>query len=138
MTEAFQHASTGDAHFSFTKLVVDDLEQAHAFYTSVCGLVEQFRYESEIGERGISEICYAPTGPGGGSFTLLKYLNTPRPAGGEVILGFTTGDIDAFVARAVAAGGRVVDPVRDMPDLNLRVGFVADCENHLIEVVQML
>lgn len=137
MTDEFSPASNGDAHFGFTKLVVDDLEKSHAFYTTVCGLVEQFRYESEIGERAISEIGYAPTADGGASFALLKYLNVQAPDRGESILGFTTDDIDAFVARAQSAGGRVTDPVRDMPDLGLRVAFVEDCEGHLIEVVQM-
>ncbi len=137
MSNEMPAVSNTDAHFSFTKLVVDDLEQSHAFYTSVCGLVEQFRYESEVGERAISEICYAPTDTGGGSLALLKYLGASKPESGELILGFTTSDLDAFIARAEAAGGRVVDPARDMPDLNLRVAFVEDCEGHLIEVVQM-
>lgn len=137
MADEFSPASNADAHFAFTKLVVDDLEKCHAFYTGVCGLVEQFRYESEISERAISEIGYAPTAAGGASFALLKYLNADKPANGELILGFTTDDIDAFVARALAAGGRVADPVRAMPDLGLNVAFVEDCEGHLIEVVQM-
>jgi len=137
MTNAIPAAIDVDAHFTFTKLVVDDLEKCHAFYTSVCGLVEQFRYDSEIGERAISEILYAPTDPGGGSLALLKYLGVPKPESGESILGFTTSDLDAFIARAEAAGGRVIDPARDMADLNLRVAFVEDCEGHLIEVVQM-
>ncbi len=42
------------------------------------------------------------------------------------------------MARAETAGGRVTDPIREMPDLNLRVAFVEDGEGHLIEVVQML
>ncbi len=137
MADGFSPASKADAHFSFTKLVVDDLEKCHAFYTQVCGMVEQFRYESEIGERAISEICYAPTAEGGASFTLLKYLNSDKPDNGELILGITTNDLDAFIARAQEAGGRIADPVRDMPDLGLRVAFLEDCEGHLIEVVQM-
>ena len=137
MSNEMPAASTTDAHFGFTKLVVDDVEKSHAFYTSVCGLVEQFRYDSTIGERAISEICYAPTAAGGGSLALLKYPGMPKPEAGELILGFTTSDLDAFIARAEAAGGRVVDPARNMPDLNLRVAFVEDCEGHLLEVVQM-
>jgi lactoylglutathione lyase len=138
MSNEIPPASSADAHFSFTKLVVDDLEKTHSFYTSVCGVVEQFRYESAIGNRQISEICYAPTAAGGGAFTLLQYIGARKPENGELILGFTTNDIDAFVTRAEAAGGRIADPIRSMPDLNLRVAFVEDCEGHLIEVVQML
>lgn len=137
MSNEMPAARSADAHFSFTKLLVNDLEATHAFYSSVCGLVEQFRYQSDIEGRAISEICYAPTSPGGGALALLKYLDGPAAGSDELILGFTTDDLEAFIARAEAAGGSVAEPPRDMADLNMRVAFVKDCEGHLIEVVQM-
>ncbi len=137
MSNEMPAARNADAHFSFTKLLVDDLEATHAFYTSVCGLVEQFRYESDIDGRAISEICYAPTSPGGGALALLKFLNGPASGADEVILGFTTENLEAFIARAEAAGGSIAEAPRDMTDLNMRVAFVKDCEGHLIEVVEM-
>jgi predicted enzyme related to lactoylglutathione lyase len=36
-----------------------------------------------------------------------------------------------------AAGGRVTDPIRAMPEHRVRVAFVRDVEGHLIEVVQL-
>ena len=138
MADEMPAASTADAHFSFTKLLVDDLEKCHEFYTSVCGLVEQFRYQSDIDGRAISEIGYAPTAGGGGAMALLKFLDGPKSGKNELILGFTTSDLGAFIERAKAAGGSLVEPAREMPDLGLRVAFVTDCEGHLIEVVQML
>ena len=54
-----------------------------------------------------------------------------------MILGFTTSDIEAFVLRVKAAGGRVTDPIRAMPEHRLRVAFVQDVEGHRIEVVQI-
>lgn len=138
MANEFPPARSSDAHFGFTKLVVHDIEQAHSFYTSVCGLVELFRYDSEIAGRPITEIGYCPTGEGGASFALLKFLDAEQAKKQELILGFTTENIDAFVTRAEQAGGSIVDPIREMPDLNLRVAFVEDNEGHLIEVVQTL
>ena len=132
MTNTMPHASTADAQFSFTKLLVDDLEKAASFYASVCGLVEHQRVDATIDGRPIREITFLPTYPGGGSLTLLKFLGAPKPHTDELILGFTTSDLEAF-----AAGGCVADPIRAMPEHRLRVAFVKDVEGHLIEVVQL-
>lgn len=138
MTNTMPHGRTADAHFSFSKLLVDDLDKSAEFYKSVCGLVEQMRFDSTINGRPISEITFLPTYPGGGSLTLLKFNDAPKPTNDEVILGFTTDDLDAFVARIEAAGGRVTDPIRTMKEVGVRVAFVQDVEGHLIEVVQLL
>jgi lactoylglutathione lyase len=69
---------------------------------------------------------------------LLKFTDAPTSIHGEQILGFTTDDLDAFVARVEKAGGRVTDPIRTMAQMNLRVAFVEDIEGHSIEVVQLL
>ena len=137
MTNTVPHGSNADAQFSFSKLLVDDLEKTAAFYKSVCGLVEQQRVDATIAGKPISEITFLPTYPGGGSLTLLKFLGAPKPHNDEMILGFTTSDLEAFVDRAKAAGGRVADPIRAMPEHRLRVAFVQDVEGHLIEVVQL-
>jgi predicted enzyme related to lactoylglutathione lyase len=55
-----------------------------------------------------------------------------------VILGFTTDDLPALLERVRAAGGAVHTPMREMPELNLRVAFAADPEGHLAELVQIL
>ena len=137
MTNTLPHARTTDAHFSFTKLLVDDLEKAASFYRSVCGLVEQQRVDATIEGRPIREITFLPTDPGGGSLTLLTFLGAPKPHTDELILGFTTSDIEAFVDRVQAAGGCIADPIRALPEHRLRVAFVKDVEGHLIEVVQL-
>jgi len=137
MTNTMPHGSSADAHFSFSKLLVDDLEKTAAFYKAVCGLVEQQRVDSTINGRPIREITFLPTYPGGGSLTLLQFADAPKSHRDEMILGFTTSDIDAFVDRVKAAGGRVTDPIRTMPEHHIRVGFVEDVEGHLIEVVQL-
>lgn len=126
------------ADFGFSKLVVGDLERCGAFYQSVCGLQEAGRYDAEIAGRAIREIMYRPTSPGGAMLVLLAYLDTPRPAGGEAILGFQTPDLDAFVKRAREAGGSVLQDPKQIDDLRVRVAFVRDPEGHVLEVVQSL
>ena len=126
------------AHFGFSKLVVGDLERSAAFYREVCGLVESGRFDAEIGGRAIREILFRPTDKGGGTLVLLTYLDDPKPGAGEAILGFSTPDVDAFVARALAAGGSVFEAARAIDELKVRVALVRDAEGHLLEVVQPL
>lgn len=125
------------AHFGFTKLLVQDLEKSARFYADVCGLTELHRVEAEIAGRPICEIMFNPTAPAAAMFVLLKFMDDKGSAGNDVILGFQTDDVTAFVQRAVAAGGKIVDPVRDNPEHGVKVGFVSDPEGHLIEVVQV-
>jgi lactoylglutathione lyase len=124
--------------FSFTKLLVEDLEKTADFYKSVCGLVETGRVDAKIGGRPISEILFAPTEGGTATLVLLKFLDSPKPTNDEVILGFITDDLDAYVERATTAGGTVVDPPKSQPEHGVKVAFVTDVEGHLIEVVELL
>ena len=123
-------------HIAFTKLVVNDLEAAHDFYTSVFGLVEVGRVSETIGGRPIDEIMYQPTSDGGRSFVLLRFGDRTHPSSDDVIVGVMTDDLGGLMSRAVAAGGRVVDDVRSMPEHGIDVAFLADNEGHLIEVVR--
>jgi catechol 2,3-dioxygenase-like lactoylglutathione lyase family enzyme len=126
------------AHFGFTKLVVGDLEKCAAFYRAVCGVEETGRVDAEIAGRRISEVLFAPTAAGGATPVLLAFHDAPKPAAGEVILGAITTDIDSFFARAIAAGGTLIEAIHEMPALKIKVGFAADPEGHWIEVVQQL
>ena len=126
------------ADFGFTKLVVADLERSLAFYKAVAGMEELARVDAEIAGRKISEILLKATSEGGAQLVLLHFHDRPRPAADEVILGFITADLEAFVARARAAGGGVVEEIKSMPEHGVRVAFVSDVEGHLIEVVQLL
>ncbi|SMH37888.1 VOC family protein [Azospirillum agricola] len=130
--------SVTGTNYGFTKLLVWDLEATANFYKAVAGVVELARVEDEIGGRKIAEIMFKPTHEGASTFVLLKFLDAPKPTNDEVIVGFVTDNADAFVERAVAAGGTVVDAARDIPAHGVRVAFVTDVEGHLIEVAQLL
>jgi len=125
---------------SFTKLIVHDLEKMTAFYREVYGLhpVHRLRGES-IGGEEIDEIMVsADPDATYGSLVLLKYLGRGPSPSGELILGFTTDDLPALLDRVRAAGGGIAAPIKEMPDLHLRVAFATDPEGHLSELVQML
>jgi predicted enzyme related to lactoylglutathione lyase len=124
--------------FGFTKLVVADLGRCLAFYTKVAGLEESGRVDADIAGRKISEILLHPTTPGGPNLVLLHFHDRPRPSADEVILGFITPDLEAFVKRTREAGGSVYQEIKAMPEHGVRVAFVKDPEDHLIEVVQLL
>jgi predicted enzyme related to lactoylglutathione lyase len=124
--------------FGFTKLVVGDLDKSAAFYSHVFGVKEQYRVHADICGREIDEILFETATPGGATFVLLRYADSPAPSSDEVILGFITEDVDGVCARAMDAGGSVTREARDQPEHGVRVAFVADVEGHLIEVVQPL
>lgn len=126
--------------FSFTKLVVHDVEKMAAFYTAVYGLHAVDRVRGErIGSEAIDEIMLSPD-PNApfGSFVLLRYTGRGPSPNGELILGFTTDDLPALLDRIRAAGGAVHAPIEEMPERKIRVAFATDPEGHLAELVQVL
>jgi catechol 2,3-dioxygenase-like lactoylglutathione lyase family enzyme len=125
-------------HFGFTKLVVGDLEAAADFYTSVCGLTELTRVDATIEGRPISEILFKATAEGAATFVLLTYKDQPACGAGDVILGFVTEDLDAFVSRVEAAGGKIAQRAERQPEHGVKVAFVRDPEDHLIEVIERI
>jgi lactoylglutathione lyase len=128
------------ASHAFTKLIVHDLEKLAAFYREVYGLhaVHRLRGES-IGGEEIDEIMLSSDPKAAyGSLILLKYLGRGPSPKGELILGFTSEDLPALLERVRAAGGSVHAPIKEMPELGLRVAFATDPEGHLAELVQML
>lgn len=137
MASQIPHAKTQDTDFMFTKLQVKDLDSAVAFYSSVVGLVEMNRVEAEITGRKVSEVVFMPTYPGGPLFILAQFHDTETPAANELILGLATKDIAGFIARAEQAGGRVLEPAREVPGMGgMQVAFVADPEGHVLQLSQ--
>jgi predicted enzyme related to lactoylglutathione lyase len=129
-----------DTGFAFTKLVVHDLDGMARFYRDAYGLHSVRRVRGEkIGREEIDEIMLSADPQASyGSLVLLRYLGRGRAANGEVILGFTTGDLPALLERISGAGGAVHTPIQELPELKLRVAFAADPEGHLAELVQLL
>jgi predicted enzyme related to lactoylglutathione lyase len=111
-----------------------------AFYSDAYGLHAVRRVRGEhIGDEEIEEVMLA-TDPDAafGTFVLLKYLGRPPSPTGELLLGFVTDDLPALLERVRAAGGEVRVPIREMPELGLRVAFATDPEGHVAELVQLI
>jgi predicted enzyme related to lactoylglutathione lyase len=126
-------------HFGFAKLVVGDLDKSAKFYEAVAELKSQVRINTTIAGREITEIVYEATGKGGANFVLFAYHDTPKTPAGEMIIGFVTTDIAAFLERVRKNGGSVtVEPFETSSAGAMKVAFAADPDGHVIEVIQPL
>lgn len=126
--------------FSFTKIIVTDVDQLFAFYRDVFDLAETARVRQGEGEAELDEIIMGPAGAGyvTPSLVIQRYPNRPIPTRGEATLGFIVSDIDRTIETAVAAGATIDRPVRAATEHGIRVAFIMDPDGHLIEIVQML
>ncbi|MBK6677910.1 MAG: VOC family protein [Rhodocyclaceae bacterium] len=131
----------GKAKFSFTKIIVDDLDRPATFYKAAFGMREMARIQDALTpERPIEEIILtlANDMTSEPPLVLFKFLGEPAPKASDVILGFMVPDVDATVERVRSAGGRVVRAPKDQPEHGVRVAFATDCDGRLLEIVQML
>ncbi len=127
------------SNLSFTKLVVDDLDRMADFYCKVFDLHQTGRLKIEQGAIGepIEEIFLCPSPDDRyGSFVLFKFLQRPAPRDNETILGFQTTDLKRLVERASRCGGGLAAPIKEMPELGVRVAMLRDPEGHLCELVE--
>jgi len=128
-----------NATFSFTKLVVDDLEKMSAYYQQVYGLKPFERFQADIGIDPIDEIMLGvDSAYGPGSIILLKFVDRPAPTPGGVILGFQTDDLEALVDRTIASGGSLHAEIRESDVASVRVAFTVDPEGNPAECVQFV
>ena len=127
--------------FATTKLIVHELEKSAEFYCEAYGFVQAGRLQAAIAGEPIDEIFLGREGatPGApGGLILMRYIERPAPANGEVILVFTTDDLDALCDRVRAAGGTVpVEPYQSEAT-PYRAAFTTDPEGHWIENVELV
>lgn len=122
---------------AFTKLVVNDLDRMADYYRTVCGLTDIMRHAGAIAGRPMREVALGVEGGFAGALILVQFETGGSCDGDEVILGFTTDDIGDFFRRATAAGGKVLEDPHDPEVAGVKlVGFLADPEGHMAEVVQ--
>lgn len=117
---------------AMTKLVVADLDRARAFYEDVCGFRVRDRVEVADGGRRIVELIMDPAAPGGATLVLYHAADVPV-APGSTVLVFDTDDVDGFVARALAAGATLDQPVRTIAALGVSFAFLRDPDGHILE-----
>jgi predicted enzyme related to lactoylglutathione lyase len=121
---------------NFTKVIVGDLERSAAYYEAVFGLRELYRFEGKIAGDPFQQVVLGADGAMAG-LILVRFVERDAPPNGAVILGFMAPDLAALFELAVAAGGTVHAEIQDpkIPGVAL-VGFLADPDGHLAEVLQ--
>lgn len=113
-------------------LAVRDAAAAIEFYQRAFGAVEEFRLTDPAGRVVHAHLRF---GDGAGGVIMLaeeqgEFNASPQKLGGtSVILHLEVADADALVARAVAAGARVVFPVKDQ-FYGQRAGRILDPFGH--------
>ncbi len=137
MSDPRPSGTTRDSLYVFSKVFVHDLDAMAAFYQDVFGLIPFNRHQDAMFGRSIDEITHQSSFPGGPALTLISFLDSTGPLAGESVQGFTSTDLEALVQRALVAGGRVPDPIRHIPEFQIKVVFVLDPEGHVNEVVQL-
>lgn len=130
------------ATYTFTKLVVDDIDAMCDYYCSVFGLHPgtRERFDNSVGGEPIDEVALvANPGDPYGAVSLLRFEQRGPAAASpdEVILGFTTPDLSNLVDRLTKAGGQLVGPIKEMPSHKIRVAFARDPEGHICELVEL-
>ena len=123
----------------FTKLIVRDEEAQAEYYSKVYGLNAIYRVQGVSDGEPFREVILSPGADmSAGTLVMFNFTERDAPRDQQVILGFTTDDLDAVVERIQANGGKLVGPVREETDHGVRVVFSTDPEGVLCENVQML
>ncbi|EIU1655514.1 MULTISPECIES: VOC family protein [Pseudomonadota] len=119
--------------FKYTILYVDDVAASLAFYERAFGLTQGFLHDS--GDYG--ELATGGTKLAFSSRTLMRTLGkeTGRPAVDAPVfeIAFETDDVDAACKRALDAGARLVQGVRQEP-WGQTTSYVADPDGYLVEI----
>ena len=128
---------TRNVEFSFTKLLVGDLERMTAFYQAACEYGPGHTLDATMAGRPIRETILSKPA-GGAELVIITYLDGNHPPAGGAVNAFNTVDLDAFEARALAAGGTQVEAISEL-EFNgnkMRMGIYADPEGFLLEVLE--
>lgn len=119
--------------FGYTILYVDDVPKTIAFYEAAFGFARRFVHEA--GDYG--ELDTGSTALAFSSLRLMAELGKkPQRATAEAPsfeIAFTTADVPAAVAQAVAEGARLVQAPQQMP-WGQTVAYVADINGALVEL----
>jgi uncharacterized protein len=114
---------------AYVEIPVTDMDRAVAFYTEVFGL--------DLERQTIDgyDMALFPAHEGQGAPAALAKGDVYRPSKDGAIIYLRVADIRATVARAQAAGGSVLYPVKDVGEFGL-VGEIGDSEGNRIALSQ--
>jgi lactoylglutathione lyase len=115
------------ARLDHVGLVVGDLAAEAAWFCEVFGLERELTARVEALELSIEMLIH----PGYGY--RVELLHRPGAYGH---VAFDVSDLDDAYERAVARGARPVMPPGPSPEAGVRMAFVADPEDNLVELLQ--
>ena len=125
--------------FSFTKLVVEDLERSERFYCGIFGMAAIRRHTDSAHAYALDEVMLRLDGERHPHLLILtRYLGRPTPQAGAAWTGFVVSDITATLAAVENAGGRIEVAIHENREHGVLAAIVADPDGHLIETVQIL
>lgn len=128
----------------FVKLVTHDIEGLLPFYTDVFDMKVEYRVSHSADDPGydrdwaLDEILLHSANDEGTTLVLFEFKHREVVPAGGVILGFQVSDLAATLDKAVAAGGKIARPLTDMPEHGVKVAFVTDPRDTLLEVIELL
>ncbi len=119
--------------FKYAIGYVENVRETLEFYTRAFGFGVAFLHES--GDYG--ELSTGATSIAFSSLALMRRLGkapaTPDPARPVFEIALETGDVRAAVDRALGAGARLVQDVRDEP-WGQATAYVSDPNGYLVEI----
>lgn len=115
------------------KLQTTDLAECERFFGGVFGFVVTHRYSAGIFE----EIVMTLDGGDGTMLKFIQFQENPALATGATIQ-IRLSDVDAAMAKAVAAHATVKMPPVDFSDAGVRMAIITTNQNLDIELVQEL
>ncbi|MCX6373936.1 MAG: VOC family protein [Actinobacteria bacterium] len=107
---------------------VTDMDRARTFYAAV------LQAEIPLMDGANGDVALLPMERGEASGDLVRSENQKPGLTGVTIYLDSKGDPEGMIARAAAAGGKVLTPVANMGDMVGSIGYFADSEGNRIGV----
>lgn len=125
--------------FSFTKLVVDNIQPVENFYREVFGMLHLRSHRENEHDYAQEEVMLATTRELGAPVLIIaRYLNRPCPVAGSAFTGFTVSNLDKTLQLTTSHGGKIVVDKHTNTEHGVIAAILEDPAGHLIEAVQML
>jgi hypothetical protein len=113
---------------SWVEIPVSNLERALAFYQAVFELPATDIFADEV-----RRISVLPSAPSAAGFSLNQTANFLPSAQGVLVYVAVEGALDAYLERALAAGGAVAEPIHRRPQGG-SFATIKDSEGNLLTI----
>ena len=112
-------------------IVTPDLDRLHAFYSTLLGAEEIFRYPDD------GPVFYVGLRLGDSELGLSADADVRPGDPGRILLSIEVPDVDALLPKVAELGGQAKGPANDMP-WGQRVGHITDPDGNVVNLTQQL